>query len=156
MDGFRETAFYLTAWHAFLVTLISVLFIVLQDFEPAAALLIAANITLLFSLVLMARAGGLTDRRVTRGSFWRTLPLASRPPGEAGLRMARQALQETWLRFAKAAAAAAIILTGLACASNSADKTAWAKAARTSGLTQMDANKVVWSGYRPGVVRPMN
>ena len=156
MDGFRETAFYLTAWHAFLATLVAVLFIVLQDFEPATALLIAANITLLFSLVLMVRAGHLTDRRITRGNFWRTLPLAKRPPGEAGLRMARQALQETWLHFAKGAAAVAIILSGLAYASNSADATAWAKAARTSGLTQMDASKVAWSGYRPGVAQPMN
>jgi hypothetical protein len=156
MDGFRETAFYLTAWHAFLATLVSLLFIVLQDFEPATALLIAANITLLFALVLMARAGCLTDRRITRGNFWRTLPLAKRPPGEAGLRMARQALQETWLRFAKGAAAVAIMLSGLAYASNSADPAAWAKAARTSGLTEMNASKVAWSGYRPGVARPMN
>ena len=156
MDGFRETAFYLTAWHAFLATLVSVLFIVLQDFEPATALLIAANITLLFSLVLMARAGGLTDRRITRGNFWHTLPPAKRPPGEAGLRMARQALQETWLRFAKGAAAIAIILSGLAYASNSADTAAWAKAARTSGLTQMDENKIAGSGYRLRVALPMN
>jgi hypothetical protein len=119
-------------------------------------LLIAANITLLFSLVLMARAGGLTDKRITRGNFWHTLPLAKRPPGEAGLRMARQVLQETWLHFAKGAAAVAIVLSGLAYASNSADTTAWAKAARTSGLTQMDANKAVWSGYRPAVALPMN
>ena len=156
MDGFRETAFYLTAWHAFLATLVSLLFIVLQDFQPATALLIAANITLLFSLVLVARAGRLTERRIERGSFWRALPPAKRPPAEAGLRMARQALQETWLHFAKAAAAVAIILSALAYASNSADATAWAKAARTSGLTQTDASKVAWSGYRPAVALPMN
>jgi hypothetical protein len=156
MDGFRETAFYLTAWHAFLATLVSVLFIVLQDFEPATALLIAANLTLLFSLVLMARAGYLTDKRITRGRFWRTLPPAKRPPGEAGLRMARQALQETWLHFAKGAAAVAIVLSCLAYASNSADALAWAKAARTSGLTRMDGNTIAWSAYRPGVALPMN
>ena len=81
MDGFRETAFYLTAWHAFLATLVAVLFIVLQDFEPATALLIAANITLLFSLVLMARAGRLTDRRIMRAEFLAHAASRETPPG---------------------------------------------------------------------------
>ena len=46
MDSFRETAFYLTVWHAFLATLASILLIVLNDFEPTTTLLIAANLAL--------------------------------------------------------------------------------------------------------------
>jgi|GEM_PF-1544133 len=114
MDSFRETAFYLTVWHAFLATLASILLIVLNDFEPTTALLIAANLTLVFSLVLIARAGLLTEHRIERGQLWRTVPLQQRPAGDAGLRMARNVLEMTWLRFAKAAAAVAIVLSALA------------------------------------------
>ena len=120
MDKFRETAFYLTVWHAFLATLVAVLLIVLNDFEPTTALLIAANLTLVFSLVLVAWAARLTEQRVARGQLWRTLPAKQRPAGEAGLRMARQVLEVTWLRFARAAAAVAIILSGLAYLSHGA------------------------------------
>jgi len=114
MDKFRETAFYLTVWHAFLATLVAVLLIVINDFEPTTALLVAANLTLIFSLVLVARASRLTERRIVRGQFWRTVPPKQRPAGEAGLRMARHVLEVTWLRFARAAAAVAIILSALA------------------------------------------
>lgn len=113
MDSFRETAFYLTVWHAFLATLAAVLLVVLNDFEPTTALLVAANVTLVFSLVLVARASWLTERRIERGELWRALPLKERPAGDAGLRMARNVLELTWLRFAKGAAAVAIVLCGL-------------------------------------------
>ncbi len=68
MDGYRATAFYLAVWYAFLTALGSVLLIVLNDVELAAGLLIAANLALLFALVLMASGGRLNDRRITRGS----------------------------------------------------------------------------------------
>src|SRR5207245_5164979 len=79
MDKFRETAFYLTVWHAFLATLVAVLLIVINDFEPTTALLVAANLTLVFSLVLVARASRLTEQRIARGQFWRTVPPMQRP-----------------------------------------------------------------------------
>src|SRR5438270_635217 len=75
MDKFRETAFYLTVWYAFLATLMAVLLIVINDFEPTTALLVGANLTLVFSLVLVARASRLTEQRIARGQFWRTVPL---------------------------------------------------------------------------------
>jgi hypothetical protein len=156
MDSFRETAFWLTVWHAFLATLVAALAIVLQDFEPATALLIAANVTLLFSLALITRAGRLTDRRITRGQFWRSLPPAKRPPGEAGLRMARQALQETWLRFAKGAAALAIVLSGLAYACNGSSATAWAGAKRALGAAQTEPANAIVAAYRSARLLPMN
>ena len=110
MDSFRETAFCLTLWHALLTLLVAVLAIALNDLAAPAALLAAATVALLFALVLMVRAGRLTERNVTRGQFWRTVPPRNRPPGEAGARLAHRVLQETWLRFAKGAAVIAIVL----------------------------------------------
>ncbi len=118
MDSFRDTAFYLMVWQTFLAVLAALLLIALNDIEPATALLIAANLALLFSLVLVIRAGLLDERRIVRSGFWRTVPSRQRPPGEVGLRLARAALEETWLRFAKGAAAVAIVLCTLAYASH--------------------------------------
>ena len=114
MDSFRETAFCLTLWHALLTLLVAVLAIALNDLRAPAALLAAAAVALLFALVLMVRAGRLTERNVTRGQFWRTVPPRNRPPGEAGARIAHRVLQETWLKFAKGAAMVAIVCSALA------------------------------------------
>jgi hypothetical protein len=126
MEPVRETAFYLTLWHAFLTGLVGILLIVLNDFATPTALLIAANIVLLFALVLIARASRLHERRITQSQVWRTLSPRKRPSGEAGLRATRKAVEQTWLRFAKGAAAAAIVLSALAYASTSGER-AWAK-----------------------------
>jgi hypothetical protein len=68
MDNFRETAFSLTAWYAFLAFLGALLLIVLNDIETPAAFLIAANVALLFALGLIAKArGGGRDRAVPPG-----------------------------------------------------------------------------------------
>ena len=58
MEPFRETAFCLTLWHAFLTLLVAVLVIALGGLDAPTALLAAANIALLFALALMARADG--------------------------------------------------------------------------------------------------
>ena len=129
MDRFRETAFYLMIWHSFLAILVTLLLIALNDIEPATALLIAANFALLFSAVLIIRTNRLDEQRITRTAFWRTVPARQRPHGEAGLRLARAALEETWLKFAKGAAAAAIILCALAYASHEVAGSAWAQPA---------------------------
>ena len=118
MDSFRETAFCLTLWHAFLTLLVTVLTIALHDLGTPTSLLAAATVAILFALALMMRAARLTARNVTRGQFWRTVPPRNRPPGEAGARLASRVLRETWLRFAKAAAMIAIVLTSLAYVSN--------------------------------------
>jgi uncharacterized membrane protein len=81
MDTFRDTAFYLMVWQTFLAILAALLFIALNDIEPATALLIAANIALLFSLVLVIRTNRLDERRIVRSWFWRTVPARQRPPG---------------------------------------------------------------------------
>jgi len=118
MDSLRETAFCLTLWHAFLTLIIAGLAIALSDLDAPTALLAAANIALLFALALMARAGRLTETNITRGQYWRTLPKQKRPAGAGGARLARRALHETWLTFARGAAMIAIVLASLAYASN--------------------------------------
>ena len=147
MDSFRETAFCLTLWQGLLTLLVTVLAIALNDLHAPAALLVAATVALLFALVLMARAARLTERNVTRGQFWRTVPPRNRPPGEAGARLASRVLRETWLRFAKAAAMVAIVLASLAYVSKDSAPSAWAKAARAPAQTEAAATGN-WTGYR--------
>jgi len=153
MERCRETAFCLTLWYVILTVIVAVLAIALHDLDRSASLLAAANVALMFALVLMARAGRLTDANVARGQFWRTLSPRERPRGEAGARIARRALHETWLKFAKGAAALAVVLSSLAFVSNGADQ---AKAARAQGIALAPLQSNFEPTYR--VVRrpPMN
>ena len=155
MDSFRETAFCLTLWQGLLTLLVTVLAIALNDLNAPAALLVAATVALLFALVLMARAGRLTEHNVTRGQFGRTVPPRNRPPGEAGARLASRVLRETWLRFAKAAAMVAIVLASLAYVSKDSAPSAWAKAARAPAQTEAAATGN-WTGYRSARLLPTN
>jgi hypothetical protein len=118
MAELRKTAFYLTLWYAVLTAIVSILLIALHDLGLATSLLAAASFTLLFALVLMARAGRLTEQRIPRSQFWRTLPPRKRVTDEANLTLACRALTDTWLRFAKGASAAAVALALLAYAAN--------------------------------------
>ena len=117
MDDCRNTAFHLTLWYAVLTAIVSILVIALHDLGLASALLAAATLALMFALILMARAGRLSEKAIMRSQFWRTLSPQKRPAGEAGRRMACRVLEETWLRFAKGAAAAAIVMGVLGYAS---------------------------------------
>jgi len=149
MDTFRDTAFYLMVWQTFLAILAAVLFIVLNDIEPATALLIAANLALVFALILIIRANRLDERGVVRTEFWCAVPARCRPPGEVGRRMAHRALEETWLRFAKGAAAVAIVLTTLAYMSHGVAGSAWAQATRAQGATALAGGRaMIGSAYR--------
>ena len=89
MERCRETAFCLALWYAVLTVIIAVL---LDGDQPISAFgvpfLVAANVALLFALVLIAWAGRLTDSNVVRGQLWRILPPTMRPRGEAGARIA--------------------------------------------------------------------
>lgn len=155
MDSYRDTAFYLAVWYAVLTALGAILLISLNDVALATGLLIGAKFALLFALILMAWIGSLTDRRILRGQFWRTLPPQKRAAGEAGLRMARSALEVTWLRFAKGAAAVAIVLAALAYASNGVSASSLANAVRKPAMTQIEAGKF-WTPYRSAVLLPTN
>jgi hypothetical protein len=153
MERCRETAICLTLWYAVLTVIIAVLAIALHDLDRSASLLVAANVALLFALVLMARAGRLTDRNVMRGQFWRTLAPQERPRGEAGARIARRALHETWLKFAKGAAAVAVVLSSLAFVSNGADQV---KAARAQGIAMAPSQSNLEPTYQVVRLLPMN
>lgn len=149
MQTFHDTAFYLMLWQTFLAVMASVLFLVLNDIEPATALLIAANLALVFSLLLVVRASRLDEQRVVRTELWWALPARTRPPGELGRRMARVALEETWLRFAKGGAALAIALCTLAYMCHGVAGSAWADAARAQNATTLIAGKaMIGSAYR--------
>jgi hypothetical protein len=156
MDSSRETAFCLTLWYAVLTVIVAVLCIALYDLDAPTALLAAANVALLFALVLMARAERLTEMNITRGQFWRTLPPKERPRGEAGARVAYRALQDTWFKFAKGAAVVAIALSGLAFASNGAGQAASATAVRAHGMTQATPHSDSATTYRAGRLLPTN
>jgi hypothetical protein len=153
MERCRETAFCLTLWYAVLTVIVGVLAIALHDLDRPAALLVAANVALLFALVLMARAGRLTDINILRGQFWRTLPPRERPRGEAGVRIARRALHETWLKFAKGAAVVAIMLSSLAFVSNGVEQ---AKAARAQGIARAPSQSDFAPAYRAVRLLPTN
>jgi hypothetical protein len=151
MDDFRNTAFYLTLWYAVLMAIVSVLLIALHDLALASALLAAATLALLFALFLMARAGRLSEKRITRSQFWRTVAPQKRPAGEAGLRMACRVLEETWLRFAKGAAAVAIVMGVLAYASQDVGFGSWMPSAKA----QSAPGSTLVSTYRNGRLLPI-
>jgi len=117
MDAFRDTAFGLSIWYAFLATLAAVLLVVLNDVEASTAFLVGANVALIFALVLIAKVHSLSDGAVLQ-RLWRSLPAHARPRGDTGQRMAQSALTEIWLRFARGAAVIAMVFCVLAYASH--------------------------------------
>ena len=156
MERCRETAFCLTLWYAVLTSIVAMLAIALSDLDRATALLAAANVALLFALILMLRAGRLTEANVTSGQFWRTLPVKERPRGEGGAWIARRALREAWLSFAKGAAAVAIVLSTFAYISNGVSEAAWTEAVRAQGMMQAANNSGAAAAYRPARLLPTN
>ena len=145
MDSYRETAFYLTLWYAVLTALGAVLLIALNDVALATAFLDRRQRRAAVRPRPDGRVGRLTDRHITRGQFWRTLPPQSAPPGEPACAWRAARCEETWLRFAKGAAAVAIVLSGLAYASNGVSAAAWAKA-----VAQADRSRRTSRARRPG------
>jgi len=114
INSFRTRAFYLLIWHAWLVGLVALVLVVAHRSAFGAALLIAANMALIFAVALSIYAGWLTEERIPRTEAWRATTPSERPAGFAGLRWARNHLEELVLRFAKGASAAAIALSATA------------------------------------------
>jgi hypothetical protein len=117
MDTFRATAFGLSIWYAFLATLAAVLLVSLNDVDASTACLAGATVALIFALVLIAKVRSLSEGAALQ-ALWRALPAHARPRGEAGQRMARKTMAETWLRFARGAAVIAMVFCGLAYATH--------------------------------------
>lgn len=114
MDPFRQRAFYLFVWRAWLVALIAAVLMVTRSFELGLALLIGGHVALIFALALVFYAGWLTDNRIVLVEPWRTLAPHERPAGAPGRRWAHNTLERIVFRFAKAASAVAIALLGSA------------------------------------------
>lgn len=114
MNAFDENAFYLLVWRAFLVALVAAIFLLTHPFTLHAALHAAGIIALVFSLVLVVCAVNLTDNRITRSAAWRLLPLANRPFGSGGRRIACNCLRQRMLQFAEGSSAVAILSSTMA------------------------------------------
>jgi len=85
-----------------------------RGFELAAALLIGANVALLFSFGLIVWSEQLTEERIVWTEAWRMLKSSQRPVGQAGRRWAHRCLKDMALRFAEGASALAIALSASA------------------------------------------
>jgi len=114
VDPFRENAFYLIVWRAFLAALIGFVLIVTHDIALTAAFLVTAIMTLLFSLGLIVWSEQLNEERIVWTEPWRMLKPSQRPAGRAGRKWAYGCLREMALRFAKGASALAIALSASA------------------------------------------
>ena len=114
MESFREKALYLLVWRAFLASLLTLVVVVTRSYCVAGALIIAANVALIFSLGLIVWARRLTDERIASTEAWRTLKPSQRPAGIGGRRWARLYLNDVALRFAKASSAVAAGLSASA------------------------------------------
>jgi len=113
MKEFNEKVFYLLVWRAVLATLVGAVFIVTRTAELEAALLVGANIALLFSVGLIVWTSQLDEEQIVRTEAWRTLMPKERPAGKSGRSCALNCLEEIAFRFAKASAAVAAALAGV-------------------------------------------
>lgn len=84
MNEFNENAFYLLVWRAVLAALVGAVLIVTRTAELEAALLVGANIALLFSVGLIVWTSQLDEERIVRTEAWRTLVPEERPAGKSG------------------------------------------------------------------------
>lgn len=116
MDPFRRFAVFALARDAGFVTLAAATLMVGFSFQPAIAFGIAANVALVYALVLILRAARLTADRVTRVEPWKLLKHLEDPPPDPG--WARDTFRELLLRFAKGAAGMAVVLSASSLALN--------------------------------------
>src|SRR5262245_48275082 len=112
MKEFCDKTFYLLVWRAVLAALAGAVLIVTRTAEPEIALLVGANIALLFSVGLIVWTSQLDEEQIVRTEAWRMLVPGERPAGPVGRQCALDSLEEMAFRFAKASSAVAIALTG--------------------------------------------
>lgn len=112
MGAFRRFAFAAAARDAGFVALGAATLMLAFSFAPALSLSIGANIALVFAICMILRAVCLHEDGIEHTEAWLILLPQERPTGDSGRRLACDELQDVLLRFAKAAAGAAIILYG--------------------------------------------
>ena len=110
MEPFRHLAVFTLTRDASFVGLAAVTSMLAFSFVPALAFCIGATFALIFSIVLVFRAGRLTEERIVRTEPWRVLEPNDRPGGPFGRGWARDTLEELLLRWAKSAAGTAVAL----------------------------------------------
>lgn len=118
MDPFRRFAVFALARDAGFVTLAAATLMVGFSFQPAIAFGIAANVALVYALVLILRAARLTADRVTRVEPWKLLKHLEDQPPPPDPGWARDTFRELLLRFAKGAAGMAVVLSASSLALN--------------------------------------
>ncbi len=114
MEEFRRLAFGDTLWHATLAILWGLVLAICYSANVASALLISANVALIFAVGLMIYAGRLTDDEIEQTNPWRRLRMHERLTRMPERRSARDYFELVMLKFARAGAAAAIVLSGAA------------------------------------------
>jgi hypothetical protein len=110
VEAFRHFALITIARDAGFVALATVTLMVAFSFKLALALCVGATIQLLFAFWLLLRDATVDESRIARTEPWRILKAHERPVGEAGRCNACHDLHLVLRHFAKAAAAAAILL----------------------------------------------
>ncbi len=114
MTHFTRYAYLTMARDTCFVALAACLVMFAFSFQPSAAFEGGATVTLFFSIILLVRAGLLTEERFLRSEPWLSLHVEERPADERDRALARAKLEELLLRFAKNAAGVASLLYGSA------------------------------------------
>lgn len=109
-DRLSQYAFSTLARDSGFVALTGTTLMVGFSFDPPLALMIGAQIALIFCLFLLYRVSALSAERLVRTEAWRGLAPHQRPRDEYGLARARQRLQHAMLHFAKGSSAIACVL----------------------------------------------
>jgi hypothetical protein len=116
MNPFQRVATFIVARDMSFFAIGGGTLMVAYSFHLPLALAIGASVALLLSVVLLLRAGRLTDERLVRSEAWRSLEPEDRPQDAGALRQAREGYEDLLFRVAKATAghAAALFVAALA------------------------------------------
>jgi hypothetical protein len=111
MDSFRRFAYAAVACDVSFAGVAAAILLVTFRSYPPLALLLAANVALGICVVLGLRVSRLTADNVTRTELWQALERDERLLGDESRHIACEILGHALLRFARAAALAAIVLS---------------------------------------------
>lgn len=109
-DRFSRFAFSLLARDSSFVGLTAGTLMVSFSFDPPLALMIGAQVALIFCLFLVYRVTTLSAERLTQTEVWRALAPHHRPQDAVGRATAQQRLQAAMLHFAKGSSGVACVL----------------------------------------------
>jgi hypothetical protein len=111
MDSFRRFAYITIACDVCFAGVAAAILLVAFSSYPPLALLLAANVALAICLILGLRVWRLTADNVARTELWQALDRDESLCGDESRHVACEILGNAQLRFARAAALAAIMLS---------------------------------------------